>query len=459
MTTQPLRLHLSLSDRKFLHDTSMFLGTCGFEVQTSLKEERDGDQNLNFPVDVWVYEHPGSTAGEGETPQDSEGKSSAGRASLESNATSNGSGPWRIAVLKDNKVESVSAAIAAGADDVIPPPITPAKVLVRARQAASILRVTRGLQRDLHGPRYIELPGKGALLGRMQQLLDTRSEHQESICLGLFSLGISSPVPHAARMVTGRDISLLGTYLQNNLPPDAELFHIANHMFAVVSLAKVPEQALRWCETRSEEINLGALGHEGNGVEGDVAIGFAWIHDHSDSAEDLYDMAFSHLRAASSAGGRMVVSDQVHADLLSEQDVPNLFEGMTAADIARPLATTVTETESVAVTSEIMRQYQLDVIAVAGDEHQIVGLITFDQLEGQDPESNIAERVDRNIPRLSHDAPFEQLISSLAAADSAWILIERQGETIGLVYCDDLATMNSPVKVDPFFSPLANIGS
>lgn len=459
MTTQPLRLHLSLSDRKFLHDTSMFLGTCGFEVQSSPETMRDGDQNLNFPVDIWVYEHPASEAGDEKPPQDAERKSLAKKASLDGNVSSNGSGPWRIAVLKDNNVESVSAAIASGADDVIPPPVTPAKVLVRARQAASILRVTRGLQRDLHGPRYIELPGKGALLGRMQQLLDTRSQHQESICLGLFSLGIASPILNAARMVTSREISMLGTYLQNHLPPDAELFHIANHLFATVSLAKVPEQTLRWCETRSEEINLGALGHDGQGMDSDVAVGFAWIHDHSDSAEDLYDMALSHLRAASSAGGGMVVSDQVHADLLNEQDVPNLFEGMTATDIARPLLTTVVETESVAVTSEIMRQYQLDVIAVAGDDHQIVGLLTFDQLEGRDPESNIAERVDRNIPRLSHDAPFEQLISSLAAADSAWLLVERQGETIGLVYCDDLASMNSPVRVDPLFSPLANIGS
>ncbi|MEX0793309.1 MAG: hypothetical protein WD045_09250 [Pirellulaceae bacterium] len=452
MTSQPLRLHLSLSDRKFLHDTSMFLGTCGFEVQTSLKGEQDGDQNLNFPVDVWVYEHPARDGGD-------EGKSSARRGSSEGDAPSSGSGPWRIAVLNDNQVESVSAAIAAGADDVIPPPITPAKVLVRARQAASILHVTRGLQRDLHGPRYTDLPGKGAMLGRMQQLLDTRSQHQESICLGLFSLGISSPVPNAARMVTGREISVLGTYLQNNLPPDAELFHIANHLFAAVSLAKVPEQALRWCETRSEELNLGALGHDDQGVDVDVTVGFAWIHDHSDSSEDLFDMALSHLRAASSAGGGMVVSDQVHADLLSEQDVPNLFEGMTAADIARPLVTTVVETESVAATSEILRQYQLDVIAVVGDDQQVVGLLAFDQLEDQDPESSIAERVDRSIPRLPHDAPFEELISSLAAADSAWILIERRGEIIGLVYCDDLASMNSPVKVDPFYSPLANIGS
>jgi CBS domain-containing protein len=457
ITTHPLRLHLTISDRKFLHDTSVFLGTCGFEVQTSTHIDLEGDQILNFPVDVWVYEHSNEEAAD--QPQGIASGNDSGSANILPTAASNGSGPWRIAVLPDHSQESVAAAIAHGADDVIVPPLTPAKVLVRARHAASILRVTRGLQRDLHGPRYIELPGKGAMLGRIQQLLDTRGQHQESVCLGLFSLGISSPVQFASRLVTGRDISLLGTYLQNNLPPDAQLFHIANHLFAVVIQSKVPEQALRWCETRSEEINRGALGTDGNALQNDVSVGFAWIHDHSDSAEDLLDMGISHLRAASSAGGGLVVSDQVHAELLSDQDVPNLFQGMTASDIARPLVATLSESETVEATSRIMRQYQLDVVAVSGKDGQVTGLVASDQLEGHSAESLIAELVDHTIPRLPHDAPFEQLVASLAAADSAWILVQRRGETIGLVYCDDLATMNSPVRIDPLYSPLANIGA
>lgn len=412
MVARALRIVVVSEDRQYLRNGYDFFVACGYEVETQCDTiYRETDRSKKN--DLLIYDYLG-------------GQSNYQRNNI-----------YKIAVVAANRPDHVRQAISEGADDVVVRPVTPAKLLVRIRAAAAILesRVTLAQQfgRD---PRN-NYPGEGAFLGTLQQTIEEITVHGHCVCATMFSTSTEDPQRYQAWLQ-----DLVATAL-----PDSRIFELSDHRVAVVTPATTPEQVSDWAAERLASASVSDTTSTDQPTLR-VSGSFVTTRNETTSSQQMALVLNDRLHLALSLGEGLLIDEPNENQWLAQQPTGSIFDGMRARDIMRPTTVELPDTESVSSALEKMRLWNADIAPVLNCEGQPSGLIRIDDLvEVEDTSQPISRHCLPNVPKVAWDANFEEFVALFSTNDSSWLEVLQDNHPVGVIHCDDLTSMNTPVMV------------
>ncbi|PQO48189.1 CBS domain-containing protein [Blastopirellula marina] len=412
MASRALRIVVVSEDRQHLRNCYEFFVACGYEVETicdSIYREQEGSRKF----DLLIHDFGGSQA---ETSP---------------------SNLYRIAIVPAEDANLVCQAISAGADDVVLQPVTPAKLLVRVRAAATILEARIAISQQFGRDPHNAYPGEGAFLGTLQYTIEQIAQHGHCVCTTLFS-------------VAGEDRQQYQTWrseLEATALPDSRIFELSSQRIAVVTPATSPEQVTHWaadCLACASPSDTSC----GEARPFRVSASFVSTRNEATSSQQMALVLNDRLQLALSLGEGVLIDDKGENMWLPQHPTGSIFDGMTAQDIMRPVTVQLDDTDTVGSALEKMHLWNAEIAPVLDSQGKLCGLIRIDDLvEQEDPHQVAVRHSLPNVPQVPHDAGFEEFVPLFASNDSSWLQVVREGQPIGVILCDDLTSMNTPVMV------------
>lgn len=412
MVARALRIVVVSEDRQYLRNGYDFFVACGYEVETQCDTTyRETDRSRKN--DLLIYDYVGGQA------------------------TSHQHNLYRIAVVSANRPDHVRQAISDGADDVVVRPVTPAKLLVRIRAAAAILESRVAISQQFGRDPRNSYPGEGAFLGTLQQTIEEISEHGHCVCATMFATATEDPQRYQLWL---RDLAATAL-------PDSRIFELSDHRVAVVTPATAPEQVSDWAAERLASASVSDTTSAEQAVLR-VSGSFVTTRNEGTSSEQMALVLNDRLHLALSLGEGLLIDEPNESQFLAQQPTGSIFDGMTARDIMRPTTVELPENESVASALEKMRLWNADIAPVLTSEGQPCGLIRIDDLvEVEDTSQTVGRHCLPNVPKVSWDANFEEFVALFSTNDSSWLEVLQDSHPVGVIHCDDLTSMNTPVMV------------
>lgn len=413
MVSRALRILVVSEDRQHLRDCYDFFVACGYEVETrcgSGSRPRNGQHLPDLAIYDFTSAHPFSCP----------------------------PGTFKIAVVEANSAASVRQAIAEGADDVVLRPATPAKLLVRIRAAASNLEASATVARQYGRNPSHTYPGEGAFLGTIQHWIDRIPQDGQDVAAALFAVLAET---HEAYLQWLQDI-------EASLLPDSKLFELSGGRVAVATPSVLPEQMLQW--TNERVLSTPSLTDTTHADQPALLVSASLVstRDETTSSEQFALLLTDRLNLALSLGQGVVVDESQENVWLPSHPERSIFDGMIAEDIMRPTTISLLDTDSVQSALEKMRCWNAEIAPVCSPDGQPTGLVRAEDLVSvENSQEPIAHHYPPNVPQVSYDATFEEFVALFSSHDSAWLQVVREKQPAGVIHCDDLTSMNSPVMV------------
>ncbi|WP_158545481.1 CBS domain-containing protein [Bremerella cremea] len=411
MVARALRIVVVSEDRQYLRNGYDFFVACGYEVETQCDTiYRETDRF--HKNDLLIYDY------------------------VANQATSHHS-LYKIAVVSANRPDHVRQAISEGADDVVVRPVTPAKLLVRIRAAAAILEARIAISQQFGRDVRNRYPGEGAFLGTLQQTIEQISIHGHYVCATMFATATEDPQRYQ-------------TWLQDlatTALPNSRIFELSGKRVAVVTPATAPEQVSDWAAERLASASVTDTTSTEQAVLR-VSGSFVTTRNEGTSSEQMALVLNDRLNLALSLGEGLLIDEPHENQWLSQQPTGSIFDGMTARDIMRPTTIELPDNEPVGSALEKMRLWNADIAPVLTSDGEPCGLIRVDDLvEVEDPNQPIRQHCLPNVPKVSWDANFEEFVALFSSNDSSWLEVLQDSHPVGVIHCDDLTSMNTPVMV------------
>lgn len=412
MVSRALRIVVVSEDRQHLRDCFDFFVACGYEVETrcdSVYRENDSAQKN----DLLIYDYNGH-------------QSSVGHDNL-----------FRIAVVPADKPELVQKAISESADDVVLRPVTPAKLLVRIRAAAAILEARVAVSQQFGRDPRKRYPGEGAFLGTLQNTIEQISVHGHCVCATLFSVSNSRSERYSQWL----------SELEATALPDSRIFELSGDRVAVITPATTPDQVTHWAADQMAQASVRDTS-QSNVPPLSVSGSFVSTRNDSASSQQISLVLSDRLNLAMSLGEGLLVDDTLESQWLPHQPTGSIFDGMTAQDIMRPTTVRLRDTDTAQNALETMKLWNADIAPVFSSDETSCGLIrTEDLTELEDKQQAIGRYCLPNVPRVRCDSTFDEFVALFSSNDSAWLQVLRNNDPVGVIHCDDLTSMNTPVMV------------
>lgn len=411
MVSRALRILVVSEDRQHLRDCFDFFVACGYEVET-----RCGDPRQPYPpaeCDVLICDDRGTLP------------------------VSTVSSRFKIVIVDENLPGRVAQAIADGADDVVAGPVTPAKLLVRVRAAATTLDARLATWQQFGRPPQNIHPGEGAFLGTLQQMIEQIGKTGNPLGASLFFVDTDSPQLYR-RWLDEVAASML---------PDARLFELPGKRVGVLTPTVQPEQVRQWTQ---QQLTIKAALHDTTHAEQaavSISASFISICGEGGSSQQIALVLTDRLNLALSLGQGILIDDVQESQWLPEHPSGSIFDGMTAEDIMRPTTLQFDENEPLASVLEQMRLWGVDVAPVRRGSGDCGVVCVEDLTPTPDQSKTLASLSLPSVPQVEPEMAFEQFVALFSSHDSAWIQVVRGGQPLGIIHCDDLTSMNSPIMV------------
>lgn len=412
MVSRALRIVVVSEDRQHLRDCFDFFVACGYEVETrcdSVYRESDSPQKK----DVLIYDYDGSQS------------------------TISHNNLFKIAVVPADKTDLVEKVISEAADDVVLKPVTPAKLLVRVRAAAAILEARVAVSQQFGRNQRNRYPGEGAFLGTLQNTIEQISVHGHCVCATLFNVS-NSTSDRYREWLTGLEATGL---------PDSRIFELSGNRVAVVTPASSPDQVTHWAADQMAQASVRDTS-QADVSPLSVSGSFVSTRNEASTSEQVSLLLTDRLNLALSLGEGLLVDDSLENEWLAQQPTGSIFDGMTAEDIMQPTTVRLNASDNVENALEAMRLWNADIAPVFQADGTPCGLIRTDDLvEIEDKQQAIGRYCLPNIPQVRCDSTFNEFVALFSSNDSSWLQVLREGTPVGVIHCDDLTSMNSPVMV------------
>lgn len=412
MVSRALRVVIVSEDRQHLRDCFDFFVACGYEVETrhgsSYREPSATSGN-----DVLIYDHvPGQT--------------SVCRGSV-----------FKIAIVAPASAKEVREAISAGADDVVQRPVTPTKLLVRVRAAAAILEARVAILQQFGRDPRNRYPGEGAYLGTLQSQIEQIAQRRHCVCATMFSVSDRQSERYHQWL----------TDLEATALPDSRIFELSDNRLVVVTPATSPEQVTHWAADRLAQASVRDT-TQADLPPMDVCASFVSTRSEATTSQQMALLLSDRLNLARSLGEGLLIDDAMENQWLPQHPPGSIFDGMTAQDIMRPTTVRLADSDTVVEALEKMRLWNAEIAPVFNADGNPCGLIRTDDLvELEDTRQAIGRYCLPNVPHVNYDSKFDEFIALFSSHDSAWLQVLRDGQPVGVIQCDDLTTMNTPVMV------------
>lgn len=412
MVSRALRIVVVSEDRQHLRDCFDFFVACGYEVETRCDTVYRETDSLE-KKDVLIYDYDGSQS------------------------TISHNNLFKIAVVPANRPDLVQKAICEAADDVVLKPVTPAKLLVRVRAAASILEARVAVSQQFGRDPRKTYPSEGAFLGTLQYTIEQIAVHGHCACATLFSVS-NTNTDRYREWLSGLEATAL---------PDSRIFELSGNRVAVVSPASSPDQVTHWAADQMAQASVRDTSHADVSPLS-VSGSFVSTRNETSTSEQVSLLLTDRLNLALSLGEGLLVDDSLENQWLPQQPTGSIFDGMTAQDIMQPTTVSLHATDNVQDALEAMRLWNAEIAPVFQADGTPCGLIRTDDLvEIEDKQQAIGRYCLPNVPQVRCESTFNEFIALFSSNDSSWLQVFRDDKPVGVIHCDDLTSMNSPVMV------------
>ncbi|MEW4451331.1 CBS domain-containing protein [Bremerella sp. JC817] len=412
MVTRALRVVVVSEDRQHLRDCFDFFVACGYEVQTRC-DATYHESDTSSKNDVLIYDHK-------------RGQNTVSRGNI-----------FKIAIVPPSAPNQVQDAITAGADDVVLKPVTPAKLLVRVRAAAAILEARVAISQQFGRDPLNTYPGEGAFLGTLQNTIEQIAQHHMCVCAVMFAVSNRNSPRYAPWLAE----------LEATALPDSRLFELPGQRVAVVTAATSPEQVSGWAAELMAQASVRDTTHADQKPL-EVCGSFVSTRSDSTSSQQMALVLGDRLNLALSLGEGLLIDDALENQWLPQHPTGSIFDGMSAQDIMRPTTIHLADQDTVAQALEKMRLWNAEIAPVFRQDGSPCGLIrTDDLMEQEDTQQAIGRYCLPNVPQVRCDSTFDEFVALFSSHDSSWLQVTRDGVPVGVIHCDDLTSMNSPVMV------------
>lgn len=412
MVSRALRIVVVSEDRQHLRDCFDFFVACGYEVETrcdSIYRESDSPEKK----DILIYDYDGSQT------------------------TISHNNLFKIAVVPANKPDLVQKAINEAADDVVLKPVTPAKLLVRVRAAAAILEARVAVSQQYGRNPRNAYPSEGAFLGTLQYTIEQIAVHGHCVCATLFAVSNTKSERYREWLAS----------LEGSALPDTRIFELSGNRVAVVTPASSPDQVTLWAADQMAQASVRDTSHA-DVTPLSISGSFVSTRNESSTSEQVSLLLNDRLNLAQSLGEGLLVDDALENQWLPPQPTGSIFDGMTAQDIMQPTTVRLNASDNVQNALENMRLWNADIAPVFQADDTPCGLIRTDDLvEIEDKQQAIGRYCLPNVPQVRCDSTFEEFVALFSTNDSSWLQVLRDGKPVGVIHCDDLTSMNTPVMV------------
>jgi len=261
--------------------------------------------------------------------------------------------------------------------------------------------------------------------------------HGHCVCATLFSVSNASSQRYR-EWLTGLETSAL---------PDSRIFELPGNRVAVVTPASSPDQVTHWAADQMAQASVRDTS-QADVPPLAVSGSFVSTRNEASTSEQVSLLLTDRLNLALSLGEGLLVDDSLENQWLPPQPTGSIFDGMTAQDIMQPTTVRLGSADTVNDALEAMRLWNAEIAPVFQADGTPCGLIRTDDLvEIEDKQQAIGRYCLPNVPHVRCDSTFDEFVALFSTNDSSWLQVLRDGKPVGVIHCDDLTSMNSPVMV------------
>lgn len=446
MSGEPLRALLVSTDRTLLRRLTWLLESLGCVADPVADPERANSLLIAGPPDFLIVD----TDLAGDMAQ------VLCREALD--AVDDGPSPVVLALVARRDVAQISAALAAGADDILHKPLVAGEVLARLRTAARIRQQHwhRHLQQgNAETPGCLPTPAWKALAAEV-----ARQVNGSGAVVYVSIDHLSAHSERLSRVGAARLKAAVVERLQASGGDETVWGELEDHCYAALLTSCDEPTALTWAERLRADVEGRPFELENQNFRITISLGVSALGAGDVVAEER---ARGALRLARSSGHNCVMSaTQWEADRQRLDDQPAWLDTANAWDIMLPAPLALYPDDTVEQAAVLLAQTQLGHLPVVDTTGRLVGLLSARSLQPSERKANMPRGSGsiRYVRAVMHPTPvqFEEetparKIASFFAADPAPVaVVTRHGRPLGIIYSHALATLQEALTRQTFAS-------
>jgi DNA-binding response OmpR family regulator/CBS domain-containing protein len=352
--------------------------------------------------------------------------------------------PVILALISRLDTPQVTAALAAGADDVLHKPLVPGEVLSRIRAAARL--------REQQWRRHLQL-GNSATLGCLPapawRALAAEFARQRTGTGACMALQIDHCAQWAAehgKVRAARLRTAVVDRLQDAGGDGVVWGELEGECIVALLTSSDEVAALAWAERLRIAAAERPFEVDGQTATITTSMGVAPLKASEVTGEE---QARGALQLAQHSGGDCVVSAQEwQKECRRASDEPSWLDSANAWDIMIPHPLALYPEDTVEQAQLLLAQTQLAHLPVVDGKGELQGLVSARSLQGSERKSTsrnsgsirfVRTVMQGTVAQFDEETPVRKLQSHFAADPSSVVVITRQGRPLGLVYRDSLA--------------------
>lgn len=350
----------------------------------------------------------------------------------------------------------LSAAYAAGVDDVLRFPLSAGELLARLRAAARYAEFERRRSDQCWLDRVTGLFSRAALLAQLERLLANEPDDERTLVL--LDLDFFCRINDRWGRQQG-DVALcqVANVLQEECGADTLIARLSNNRYAVVLPGGVSE-----ARELAEQLRLhvAALcepsGEQPWGLT--ASVGMASGLGERDSAERLLEHATRALDEARASGRDCVVRfgefDDERRMWADRAGAKKSLASSTARDLMTPITCTLRTCDTLESAQQLLNSAQLAATAVVDAQGQLSGLITSAQLERMlrnlPPAAELAQGELGRAQEISEETSFVEIIEQFMPPDVERLVVTAEARPRGFIDRATFLGLLRPVPADLF---------
>lgn len=445
MPADTLHALVCSTDRQLLRRLTRLLQAIGCRVDSLAKAERAAAMMATTRPDFVIVD--------GDLPSDAQ--HILYHAALQEHHA--GPPPVLLTLIPGHDIQHVSAALTAGADDVLHKPLVPGEVLSRIRAAARLREQQwrRHLQQGnsttigcLPAPAWRALAaefarqrtGTGACVAaQIDHFHQLTAEHGKLRAAQLRVAAMDRLQAAGGEGVVWGELE--GDCLASLLTSSDEV------------------AALAWAERLRTAVAEQPFELDGQSIHLTISLGIAPLKNSEVTGEE---QARGALQLAQHSGGDCVISSQEwQKECCRVSDEPSWLDSANAWDVMIPHPLALFPEDTVEQAQLLLNQTQLAHVPVVDGGGKLQGLVSARSLQSAERKSTsrssgsirFVRAIMQGSPaQFEEETPVRQLQSFFAAESSPVAVITRQGRPLGLIYRDSLSNLEGHLTRQTFAS-------
>jgi CheY-like chemotaxis protein/GGDEF domain-containing protein len=366
-----------------------------------------------------------------------------------------GPAPVVMALVPRSDHARVTAALSAGADDVLQKPLVPGEVMARIRAAARLREQLWRRQAQLG-----ECETLGCLPAPAWRALVAEVARQRTGCGACALVHIDHFEHYAAshgRLRIAHLYLAIADQLQAAGGEGVVWGELEERTLAALLTSSDEVAALSWAERLRAALANHGFTIEGVPFTATVSIGVAGL-DHSERVAEEH--ALGAMNLARLSGGDCVVSaQQWQNELRRQSDEPAWIDSANAWDIMIPHPVALYPDDTAEQAMLLFAQTQLAHIPVVDATGQLLGLLSARSLDHGSRKTNphvsdsirfVRAAMTAAPVRFDEETPVREIQSAFAADEASVAVVTRHGRPLGLIYRDSLTAVSKRIVRSAF---------